>query len=130
MELYNERVKEFGKRKARRRQLVDMLVAEKNRLAALAHQPKLRKDVTEHLTWLKQHIADLDDELKQQLAQSPVFCRNDRLLQSVPSVGDVTARTMLACLPELGTLTHKQIGALVGVVPFARQSGQWQGLPL
>lgn len=111
----------------RRRQLVDMLVAEKNRHAALIQQPALQKGVTEHITWLNQRIAKLDDELKQQLEQRPVFCRNDRLLQSVPSVGPVTSRTLLACLPELGQLTHKQIGALVGVVPFARQSGQWQG---
>lgn len=111
----------------RRRQLVDMLVAEKNRLAALSRQPKLQKNVTEHIAWLNQHIADVDDDLKTQLEQSPVFCQNDRLLQSVPSVGNVTSRTLLACLPELGKLTHKQIGALVGVVPYARQSGQWQG---
>ena len=111
----------------RRRQLVDMMVAEKNRSAALARQPKLQKNVAEHIAWLKQHIADLDDELKSKLEQSPVFCKNDRLLQSVPSIGDVTSRTMLACLPELGKLTNKQIGALVGVVPYARQSGQWQG---
>jgi len=111
----------------RRRQLVDMMVAEKNRHAALSRQPNLQKNVAEHIAWLKQHIADLDDELKAQLEQSPVFCKNDRLLQSVPSIGDVTSRTMLACLPELGQLTHKQIGALVGVVPYARQSGQWQG---
>lgn len=111
----------------RRRQLVDMLVAEKNRHAALVRQPKLQKGVAEHIAWLNQRIADLDDELKDQLEQSPVFCRNDHLLKSVPSVGDVTSRTLLACLPELGKLTHKQIGALVGVVPFARQSGQWKG---
>ena len=111
----------------RRRQLVDMMVAEKNRHAALSRQPKLQKNVAEHIAWLKEHIADLDDELKTKLEQSPVFCKNDRLLQSVPSIGDVTSRTMLACLPELGQLTHKQIGALVGVVPYARQSGQWQG---
>lgn len=111
----------------RRRQLVDMLVAEKNRHAALPQQPALQKGVAEHLAWLEQRIAELDKDLQQQLEQSPVFCRNDRLLQSVPSVGPVTARTLLACLPELGTLTHKQIGALVGVVPFARQRGQWQG---
>jgi transposase len=111
----------------RRRQLVDMMVAEKNRHAALSRQPKLQQNVAQHIAWLKQHIAELDDELKAQLEQSPVFCQNDRLLQSVPSIGDVTARTMLACLPELGHLTHKQIGALVGVVPYARQSGQWQG---
>lgn len=111
----------------RRRQLVDMMVAEKNRYAALARQPKLQKNVAEHIAWLKQHIADLDDELKSKLEQSPVFCQNDRLLQSVPSVGDVTSRTLLACLPELGKLTNKQIGALVGVVPYARQSGQWRG---
>lgn len=111
----------------RRRQLVEMLVAEKNRAAALTHQPTLQKGVAEHITWLNQRIADLDEELKQQLEQSPIFCRHDRLLQSVPSVGPVTSRTLLACLPELGQLTHKQIGALVGVVPFARQSGQWHG---
>lgn len=111
----------------RRRQLVDMMVAEKNRYAALSRQPKLQKNVAEHIAWLKQHIADLDDELKTKLEQSPVFCKNDRLLQSVPSIGDVTSRTLLAFLPELGQLSHKQIGALVGVVPYARQSGQWQG---
>lgn len=111
----------------RRRQLVDMMVAEKNRYAALSRQPKLQKNVAEHIAWLKQHIVDLDDELKTRLEQSPVFCKNDRLLQSVPSIGDVTSRTLLACLPELGRLSHKQIGALVGVVPYARQSGQWQG---
>lgn len=111
----------------RRRQLVDMMVAEKNRHAALSRQPNLQKNIAEHIAWLKQHIADLDDELKTKLEQSPVFCKNDRLLQSVPSIGDVTSRTMLACLPELGQLTHKQIGALVGVVPYARQSGQWKG---
>jgi transposase len=111
----------------RRRQLVDMLVAEKNRFAALSRQPALQKNVADHLTWLQRHIDDLDDQLQQQLEQSPVFCRNDRLLQSVPSIGKVTSRTMLACLPELGKLTHKQIGALVGVVPYTRQSGHWRG---
>ena len=111
----------------RRRQLVEMLVAEKNRQAALSHRPKLQQGVAEHITWLKQRIAELDSELKDQLEQSPVFSRHDRLLQSVPSVGQLTSRTLLACLPELGRLTEKQIGALVGVVPFARQSGQWRG---
>lgn len=111
----------------RRRQLIDMLVAEKNRHAALGRQPKLQKGIAEHIAWLNQRIADLDDQLKQQLEQSPVLHETDRLLQSVPSVGEVTSRTMLAFLPEIGTLTHKQIGALVGVVPFARQSGRWKG---
>jgi len=111
----------------RRRQLVDMLVAEKNRHAALSRRPELQENVAEHITWLNRHIADLDDQLKQQIERSPIFCREDRLLQSVPGIGDVTSRTMLACLPEIGKLTDKQIGALVGVVPFARQSGRWQG---
>lgn len=125
--LPDEQTRQLEATLTRRRQLLDMLVAEKNRHAALTHQPALQKGVAEHIAWLNQRIADLDDELKQQLEQSPVFCRHDRLLQSVPSVGPVTSRTLLACLPELGQLTHKQIGALVGVVPFARQSGQWQG---
>jgi len=111
----------------RRRQLVDMLVAEKNRHAALSRRPELQENVAEHITWLNRHIADLDDQLKQQIERSPIFCREDRLLQSVPGIGDVSSRTMLACLPEIGKLTDKQIGALVGVVPFARQSGRWQG---
>jgi transposase len=125
--LPNEQTRALEALLTRRRQLIEMLVAEKNRHAALARQPSLQKGIAEHIAWLAQRISDLDEELKGQLEQSPVFCRNDSLLQSVPSIGQVTSRTLLACLPELGQLTHKQIGALVGVVPFARQSGQWQG---
>jgi len=111
----------------RRRQLVEMLVAEKNRHAQLAHQPTIQRQVASHLQWLEQHLTELDDDLRTTLQQSPVCRTNDDLLQSVPGVGDVTSQTLLAQVPELGQLTHKQISALIGVAPCTQQSGQWQG---
>lgn len=111
----------------RRRQLVEMLVAEKNRVVMVQHRPNLKRDVTVHIQWLEKRITQLDDELRQQLAQSPVWRVNDQLLQSVPGVGDVTARTLLWQLPELGTLSDKQIAALVGVAPHACDSGPHKG---
>lgn len=111
----------------RRRQLVEMLTAEKNRLVMVQHRPTLKDDVAAHIAWLTKRIAQLDDDLRQQLEQSPVWRVNDQLLQSVPGVGDVTARTLLSQLPELGTLSDKQIAALVGVAPHARESGPRKG---
>lgn len=111
----------------RRRQLLDMLVAEKNRQSQPQLPEAIQKQLTAHLHWLNQQIAELDDDLRQALEASPVYRVKDDLLRSVPGIGDVTARTLLAQLPELGTLTHKQIGALVGVVPYTRQSGQRRG---
>lgn len=125
--LPDEQTRAFEALLTRRRQLVEMLVAEKNRVAALTHQPSLQAQITIHIRWLEEHLASLDDDLQTQLEQSPVWQQKDQLLRSVPGIGEVTSRTLLACLPELGQLTHKQIGALVGVVPFVRQSGQWQG---
>lgn len=111
----------------RRRQLVDMLVAEKNRLVTVQHRPNLQRDVSAHIKWLEKRIAQLDEDLRQQLEQSTVWRVNDELLQSVPGVGEVTARTLLSQLPELGTLADKQIAALVGVAPHACDSGQHKG---
>lgn len=111
----------------RRRQLVEMLVAEKNRHSALQHQPTIQKKVATHIDWLNQQIAELDQDLGDALKKSPLYQAKDELLRSVPGIGEVSARTLLALLPELGTLSHKQLGALVGVVPYVRQSGKWQG---
>lgn len=111
----------------RRRQLVEMLVAEKNRLVTVQHRPNLKRDVAAHIQWLEKRIAQLDEDLRQQLEQSPVWRVNDQLLQSVPGVGEVTARTLLSQLPELGTLSDKEIAALVGVAPHACDSGQRKG---
>jgi transposase len=111
----------------RRRQLVEMLAAEKNRLVTVQHRPALKRDLEAHIKWLEKRIDQFDDDLRQQLEKSTVWRVNDQLLQSVPGVGDVTSRTLLSQLPELGTLSDKQISALVGVAPHASDSGQRKG---
>jgi transposase len=110
---------------ARRRQLVEMLTAERNRrqTAALA----LRPELDEHIAWLEQRLQKLDRELEQTIRQSPVWRAKDDLLRSVKCVGPVLSTTLLTDLPELGTLGRKQIAALVGVAPLARDSGTLRG---
>lgn len=109
----------------RRRQLVEMLTAEKNRLAS-ARTP-VRKNLRAHITWLERALQDADTDLAEAIRQSPVWREKDELLRSVPGVGPVLTTTLLANLPELGTLTHKQIAALVGVAPLNRDSGTLRG---
>ena len=110
---------------ARRRQLVAMLVAEKNRLRS-ASAP-LRRRIQPHIVWLQRELKDLDKDLSGTLRQSPLWREQDQLLQSVPGVGPVLSLTLLAQLPELGTLNRKQIAALVGVAPLNRDSGTLRG---
>lgn len=110
----------------RRRQLVDMLCAEKQRLAQ-AKSPRVRKDVESVIAFLKQRLADADRDLSDWIAASPLWRVREDLLLSVPGVGDVTSRTLIARLPELGALSGKQIASLAGVAPMNRDSGQWQG---
>jgi transposase len=109
----------------RRRQLLEMLVAEKNRLA-LAHR-SVQPSLQEHITWLEVKLNETDGDLKKQLQQSPIWREKDNLLRSVPGVGPVTATTLLAELPELGQLNRKQIAALVGLAPFNCDSGNLRG---
>jgi transposase len=111
----------------RRRQLVEMLAAEKNRLVTVQHRPVLKRDVEEHIKWLEKRIGQFDDDLRQQLEKSTAWRVNDQLLQSVPGVGDVTSKTLLSQLPEIGTLSDKEIAALVGVAPHACDSGKRKG---
>ena len=110
---------------ARRQQLLQMIVAEQNRLE-LAPQ-ELAKELRVHLRWLRKRLDDLDDKLKRLIKQTPLWREKDELLRSVPGVEDVTAQRLLASLPELGTLDRRQIAALVGVAPFNRDSGTLQG---
>ena len=110
----------------RRHQLVTMLTQERNRLAQ-ARDRTIRRDLQQHIRWLERRVHTSDDDLRQQIEASPAWRVRDQLLQSVPGVGPVTAQTLLASLPELGTLSHKQIAALVGVAPLNRDSGQWRG---
>jgi transposase len=110
---------------ARRRQLSDMLVAEKHRLACA--QTAVRPSLESHIAWLKDQLKNIDNDLDQAIRQSPVWREKDDLLQSMPGIGRVVSATMLAELPELGTLNRKEIAALVGVAPLNRDSGTLRG---
>lgn len=110
---------------ARRRQLVEMLTAEKNRL--LTASAPIRKSLRTHIAWLERELTHTDTELHDAIQRSPVWREKEQLLRSVPGVGPVLTSTLLAHLPELGTLTQKQIAALVGVAPFNRDSGTLRG---
>jgi transposase len=102
-----------------------MLTAEKNRLASA--RLVVRKQLRAHITWLERALDQADRDLAEVLRQSPIWREKDELLRSVPGIGPVLATTLLANLPELGTLTHKQIAALVGVAPLNRDSGTLRG---
>ena len=110
---------------ARRRQLLSMLTAETNRLQMAPEA--LRKRIRAHINWLEKEIERTDRDLEEAIKASATFRENEALLRSVPGVGPVLARTLLAELPELGTLTHKRLCALVGVAPFNRDSGHRRG---
>jgi transposase len=110
----------------RRRQLIGMLVAEKNRLAATVCAPVKRR-IRSHARWLEKELFRTERELEDAVEASPIWRENEALLRSVPGVGPALSRTLLAELPELGTLTHKRLSALVGVAPFNRDSGRMRG---
>lgn len=109
----------------RRRQVLEMLTAETNRLD-VAPGP-IAGDIQAHITWLEQRLRDVDHQLGAAVMASPVWHAQEDLLRSVPGVGRITALTLLADLPELGTLNRHQIAALVGVAPLARDSGKHSG---
>jgi transposase len=109
----------------RRQQLIDMLIAEKNRLASA--RPAIRKNLRAHIAWLERALQQADTDLAEAIRQSPVWREKDELLRSVPGIGPVLTSTLLANLPELGSLTQKQVAALVGVAPLNRDSGTLRG---
>lgn len=110
---------------ARRRQLIDMRTAEGNRQKT-AERP-IEREINTHLRWLDKRIDLIDHQLDKAIKASPIWRQKDTLLQSVPGVGPTVSRTLLADVPELGTLDHKKIAALVGVAPFNRDSGTFHG---
>jgi transposase len=109
----------------RRRQLVDMLTAERNRLGSAPRG--LHRELRAHIAWLERRLTRLDTDLGAALRASPLWRTQDDLLRSVPGVGPVLTATLLAELPELGTLSRHAIAALVGVAPVARDSGAFRG---
>jgi transposase len=118
--------RELGEMVVRRRQLIEMIVAEGSRVRLLTRR-RLIKGVERHLAMLRKELSALEQDLADAVRASPAWRENEDLLISVPGVGNTTARTLIADLPELGTLGHKQIAALVGVAPFNRDSGKRRG---
>jgi transposase len=123
--LPDETTQEFSALLTRRRQLIEMLVAEQHRMRT-APRP-IQRQIQAHLTWLKQQLAMLDEDLTHRIQTTPLWREQEDLLRSVPGIGPVVSRTLLGELPELGRLTHKQIAALVGVAPLNRDSGSLRG---
>jgi transposase len=110
---------------ARRRQLVEMQTAERNRRVGVS--PSIRAEIDEHLAWLAVRLKQADRELLRLLRGSPLWRERDDLLEGIPGVGPILTATLVADLPELGTLSHKQIAALVGIAPLNRDSGRMRG---
>ena len=110
---------------SRRRQLVTMLVSEKNR--AHVAPPSVQKSIAKHVRWLEKELGGVDDDLVSAIRESAVWRAKDDLLRAIPGVGRVLATTLLADLPELGRLSRREIAALVGVAPLNRDSGAFRG---
>jgi transposase len=119
------KAREMSNLLARRRQLIEMLTAENNRL--LQAERGIRLGIEIHIKWLEEAIAAINDDLDHQIRSSPSWREKDDLLKSVPGVGKVVSTTLLVELPELGQLNRRQIAALVGVAPLNRDSGTLRG---
>lgn len=110
---------------ARRRQIVAMIGAENQRLKRAA--PRTARSIGRLLKALERELAEIDQDIDDSIRRSPTWLEKAELVKSVPGIGDQIARTLIADLPELGTLDRRQIAALVGLAPWTRQSGQWRG---
>jgi transposase len=125
--LKDEESQELEALVVRRRQVVDMITAETNRLHAAPPSRRVTAAIRKTITYLDKQLDDIDDDLDKAVRGSSAWREKDDLLQSVPGVGKVLSRTLIAHLPELGTLSGKQIAALVGVAPLNRDSGATRG---
>ena len=110
---------------ARRQQLLEMITAEKNRMRRTT--PGVRQRIQVHVQWLQAQLKELDRDQGDFLRSSPLWQEEVKLLQSVPGVGPIVTATLIARLPELGSLNRKEVAALVGVAPFNRDSGTLRG---
>lgn len=123
--LPDEAAQALGQRLTRRRQLIEMLIAEKNRRHTV--QGPMREKLDAHLDWLSLAIKELDSEIDRLVKQCPAWREKEALLLTVPGIGPVVSRTLLSELPELGELSRQKIAALAGVAPFNRDSGRYRG---
>lgn len=111
---------------ARRRQIVAMIVAERQRQTRLT-EPRLQRSIARLLAALQKELSSLEADIEEAVRGQPAWRDKEDLLASVPGIGKTIARTLLAELPELGRLDRRRIAALVGLAPFTRQSGTWKG---
>lgn len=111
---------------ARRTQVVDMMVAEKNR-SKRTNSKRVLKELKEHIAWLERRLKNTDKDIESAIKESPVWRVKDDLLRSVPGVGKVLSTSLMAKLPELGKLDRRAVAALVGVAPLNRDSGLFKG---
>jgi transposase len=125
-ELKSEAIQEFEALLTRRRQLIEMITAERNR-SGITRAAGVKKRIQKHLAWLEKELGTIDQDLDQAIQDSTIWRAKEDLLRSVPGVGPVLSRTLIAELPELGRLTHREIAALVGVAPLNRDSGSMRG---
>ena len=123
--LPNKKVRELGGLITRRRQLIEILTAERNRLSIA--DEGVRPGIEDHIHWLEEALSDINADLDRRIKNSPSWREKDELLKSVPGVGRVVASTLLIELPELGCLNRRQIASLVGVAPLNRDSGAMRG---
>lgn len=124
-ELRSEEEEQLTALLTRRKQVLDMLTMEKNRLVTV--RAKMRTEIEAHILWLSKSLKDLDKEIESFVEGTSSWKEKDALLQSVPGVGPVTSATLLGMLPELGQLNRQEIAALVGVAPVNKDSGKKQG---
>jgi transposase len=122
----DEQTQLLGELVMRRRQLCEMIVAEENRQRVLTNH-QLRKRISKHVAALRRELQELDHDTDQTVRQSPLWREQEDLLCSVPGIGKLTARMLIADLPELGSLSRRRIASLVGLAPFNRDSGLFRG---
>lgn len=123
--LKDEQTQELGALLTRRRQLVEILTAEHNRLKTASR--RVADNIRAHITWLNQNLQDVDKDLTNSVKSSPIWREKDEIIRSFTGAGRVLSFTLLSGVPELGLLNRRKTGALLGVVPFNRDSGKFKG---
>lgn len=123
--IVSEEQKELESLVTRRRQLVDMITEERGRLWSA--RPSMKSRIEQVIDYLKEQIKEIDKETKEKIKGSPIWKEEAELLQTIPGIGEIISRGLIAYMPELGKLNQKEIAALVGVAPFANESGKYKG---